>query len=165
MNRRILHLVFSLFSLHAFAAEERFWTDNKITPGQPFPAKVRAVGRSWVGYNLLLEEIGGEHRLCFAQLYITIPLSYTTVAHPKQEQAEEPNRKEHGWTYVSPSIDVDAFSWSIGIFRIGRIFGDDDMLRKVPQPKDHRKREPYGADHRPEGMCNPPVSSRSARET
>ena len=139
MNRSIIHLLLSLFSFSAFAAEERFWSDNKITPDQPFPARVRAVAQSWVGYELLLEEIGGEQRLCFAHINVTLPLTYTIVADTKKETAEEPKRKEAHWIYVSPAIEVDRFSWSLGPWRIGRIFGDDDILRKVPPRKDQTK--------------------------
>jgi hypothetical protein len=33
--------------------------------------------------------------------------------------------------YLNPSVEIDRFSWSMGPWRIGRIFGDDDSLRKV----------------------------------
>jgi hypothetical protein len=139
VKRPFFHLILSLFCASSLAAEERFWTDNKLTPDQPFPAAVRAVYQSWVGYELLLEEIGGSHRLCIAQVYMSAPLTYTLVKDPKQEVADEPKRKEAHWIYVSPAIEIDRFSWSLGPFRIGRIFGDDDVLRKVPQRKDQTK--------------------------
>ena len=88
--------------------------------------------QSWVGYELLLEEIGGSHRLCIAQVYMTTgPLSYTIIKDRKQEVANESKRKEAHWIYVSPAIEIDQFSWSLGPWRIGRIFGDEDVLRKV----------------------------------
>lgn len=138
MKRALLHLLLSAICLHSFAAEQELWTGNKMTSDQPFPARVRAVSQSWVGYVLLLEEIGGE-RLCFAEVNIMAPLTYTLVANPKQEAADEPKRKAAHWIYVSPAIDVDRFSWSIGPQRIGRIFGADDVLRKVSSSKDQSK--------------------------
>jgi hypothetical protein len=116
-------------------ADEAFWSDNKITPGQPFPAKVCAVATSWVGYHLLLEELGGTHRLCVARLWMTAPLEYIVLDTTKGETPEYPQRTE-GWTYITPGIDVNRFSWSIGIAKLGKVFGDEDMLHKVQKPKE-----------------------------
>jgi len=82
---------------------------------------------------LLLEEIGGDKRLCFARVYMGFPLEYRIVADSDatKETAKDPKRPAVEWTYVSPAIDVDRFSWSLGPWRIGRIFGDDDVLHKV----------------------------------
>jgi hypothetical protein len=112
-------------------ADDTIWTGNKLTSAQPFPAAVRAVLPSWVGYHLLLEEIGGEGRLCIARVWITAPLEYTIVADRAKEVADEPERKKTGWTYVSPAIELDRFSWSLGPPKIGRIFGEEDILRKI----------------------------------
>ncbi len=79
---------------------------------------------------MLLEEIGGE-RLCFAEVNMMNPLKYTLVADPKQEAADEPRRKAADWIYLSPAIDVDRFCW-----RIGRIFGAEDVLRKAVTQKE-----------------------------
>ena len=136
MNRRVLILlVMSAFCSSRAQAEEKFWSGNKITPDQPFPAKVCAVATSWVGYHLLLMEIGGTHRLCIARLWMTLPLDYTVLDTAKGETPEYPQRTE-GWTYVTPGIDVNRFSWSIGIAKLGKVFGEEDMLRKVPKPKE-----------------------------
>jgi hypothetical protein len=75
----------------------------------------------------------------FAQVYLTAPLTYTLVSDPKQELADEPKRKAAHWIYISPDIELDRFSWSLGPHRIGRIFGADDLLLQVPPHKDQTK--------------------------
>lgn len=112
-------------------ADDNIWTGNRLTSAQPFPAAVRAVLPSWVGYHLLLEEIGGEGRLCVARVWLTAPLEYTIIADRAKEVAEEPERKKKGWTYVSPAIELDRFNWSIGPSTIGRRFGEEDILQKI----------------------------------
>lgn len=138
MNRTLFILLLGALCMNSFAAEQQLWTDNKMTPDQPFPARVRAVLQSWGGYDLLLEEIGGE-RLCFAHVQMSAPLSYTLVTDPKQELADEPKRKAAHWNYISPGIEINRFSWSIGPHYIGRIFGADDVLLKVSPGKDPTK--------------------------
>lgn len=128
-------LVASVFwGSSAIHADEKLWTDNKLTPAQPFPAKVCAVATSWVGYHLLLEEIGGTHRLCIVRVWFTAPLEYIILDAAKGATPEWPQRTE-GWTYITPGIDVNRFSWSIGIDKIGQCFGDEDILRKITTPQ------------------------------
>jgi hypothetical protein len=113
-------------------AEDKFWSDHKLTPAQPFPGKVCAIASLWPGYDLLIEEIGGN-RVCLAQVWIGHALEYKVLDPAKGETKETPKCLEANgnWTYLSPAIDVDRFSWSIGATTIGRIFGDQDVLRKV----------------------------------
>jgi hypothetical protein len=136
MNRRIsLFLLLSLVLSPALHAADEIWNDNKLTPAQPFPAAVKAVLPSWVGYHLLLEEIGGTGRLCVVGVWETAPIEYVIVEDSKKELAAEAERKKAGWTYVSPSIEVNRFSWSLGPLRIGRIFGEEDILLKIIKKK------------------------------
>ena len=46
------------------------WQGNKLTPEQPFPSRVKAIGGSRVGYTLYLEEITDEKpaRSCLATI-------------------------------------------------------------------------------------------------
>jgi hypothetical protein len=120
-------------------AEDRLWQDNKLTPEQPFPAAVRAVLGDWPGYHFLLEEIGGSGRLCIAKAWMTAPMEYTAVQDTKAEIAAESERKKARWIYVSPAIEVSQFSWSLGAWKIGRVFGEEDFLRKIPKPKEPTK--------------------------
>lgn len=134
MNRHIVSLVAvsTFWCCTASRADDKFWSDNKLTPTQPFPGKVCAVATLWPGYDLLIEEIGG-HRVCLAKVWIGHALEYSVLDAAKGETKEDPKCIEAAgnWTYLSPAIDVDRFSWSIGSMCIGRIFGDQDGLRKV----------------------------------
>src|SRR4051794_6054544 len=109
-----LPLLSCTFAAHA---GENLWENDKITADQPFPARVCAVSPSWVGYQLLLEELGPEHRLCIARLFMTMPLEYTLLDVAKGETPEWPERTEAGWTYITPGVEVAHFSWSIGAYR------------------------------------------------
>lgn len=84
-----------------------------------------------MGYSLLLEEIDGDGRLCVARILVLSPVQYTLVADTKKELAAESERKKAGWIYISPPIEVSRFSWGIGPQKIGPLFGDDDLLRRV----------------------------------
>ncbi|MEP6670895.1 MAG: hypothetical protein ABJF10_17180 [Chthoniobacter sp.] len=134
MNRLIviLAVVGAFVCFNASGAEDKLWSDNKLTPAQPFPGKVCAVATLWPGYDLLIEENGGP-RVCLVRVWIPHPLEYSVLDPTKGETKENPKCLEANgnWTYLSPAIDVDRFSWSIGPMGIGRFFGDQDVLRKV----------------------------------
>lgn len=119
-------------------AEEKLWSGNKITPAQPFPGKICAVATLWPGYNLLIEEIGGR-RVCLARVWIEKPVEYSVLDPDKGETKADPKCLEANkhWIDVSPAIEVDKFSWSLGAL-IGQRFGDDDIVRQITR----RKREP-----------------------
>lgn len=108
------------------AGDDQLWQNNKLTSAQPFSAKVLAVNVTWVGYNLLLESIGnGKKKHCIAQVEMTRPLNYAGV---KQAQLPKPGPE---WQFLNPSVEVERFSWSMGVWRIGRIFGEEDCLKKA----------------------------------
>ncbi|MHA3774494.1 hypothetical protein ACXR0O_23465 [Verrucomicrobiota bacterium sgz303538] len=138
MNFRVLTLLASslFWCLSALQAEDNLWTGNKLTPAQPFPAKVSAVAQSWVGYDLLLDEIGGARRQCIVRVWVSVPsLEYITLDSAKGETSEWPRRTQGGWTYITPGIEVDQFSWSVGVYKIGKVFRDEDILLKITTPK------------------------------
>ena len=110
--------------------EKKFWTGNKLTQDQPFPARVIAVKPSWVGYHLLLEEMGSGERLCVARIWETTGLDYSLLEKSKETVKEEFSVKD-GWIYLTPGIDVNRFSWSIGAWKLGQTFGDEDLLSGV----------------------------------
>jgi len=140
VNPRLFLLLLGLLLSPSLRAAEEIWTGNKLTSAQPFPAAVRAVFASWVGYDLLLEELGGRGRLCTVRVWATFPLEYKIVEDTAKELAAEPERKKNGWTYVSPAIELDRFSWSLGPLKFGRIFGEEDILGMITKPpKDGKK--------------------------
>jgi hypothetical protein len=125
-------LVLCIGCLKSFGAEPELWNGNKFTPEQPFPAKVRAVRVGWEGDYLLLEEIGGtEKRLCTVFIRPLEYISYGIVRDTKSEEDAEELRKQDGWIFISPGIEVDGFSWSMGLHTLGRRFGQEDILTKT----------------------------------
>ncbi len=136
---RALHEPNGVEKNHVRAAESdveakkmRLWEGGRITPEQPFPARVVGVTSSWVGYALLLEEIKDEKpRYCIALLFATSKLDYKIVPD-KAAFADFNGVGASGkWaTYLSPGVNVDNFSWGIGIDTIGRRFGEKDCVRK-----------------------------------
>jgi hypothetical protein len=134
MNRLLfLAMLLGLLCVSQSRAEDQIWQNNKLTASQPFPAAVVGVLQEWDGYLLLLEEIGGKGRLCIAQVWFSVPLEYTVIEDAQQKMAA---RKKAGWNFVSPGIELDRFSWSIGPWKIGRIFGEEDILRKAVMQKE-----------------------------
>lgn len=105
----------------------QLWHGNRTTPEQPFPARVVGVIPSWVGYALLLEEIAEKPQYCIAYLWKTQNLVYKIVAGIDAFK-KIPNAATA--TYLTPGVEVDAFSWSIGVDTIGRRFGEQDLVRE-----------------------------------
>ncbi|MGV3534174.1 MAG: hypothetical protein ACO1QR_17530 [Chthoniobacteraceae bacterium] len=142
MNWRHTSLITaSILSFSFFGqAEDEFWANDRLTPAQPFPGRVCAVANLWPGYNLLIEEIGGK-RLCLVRVWAGHPLEYSVLDPAKGQTRDNPQAVEAngGWTYLSPAVEINRFSWSMGPFRIGKIFGDDDVLRKVAPEKGPEK--------------------------
>lgn len=121
-------LVSAITSVAARAEPVKLWHGNRITPEQPFPARVIGVVPSWVGYTLLLEEITEkEPRYCIAKLWAAHGLKYTVVMDKKAFRDVHDSQKA---THLDPGVAVNDFSWSIGAFTIGRRFGDQDFVAR-----------------------------------
>jgi hypothetical protein len=118
---------------------------NKLTPAQPFPGRVLAVESSWAGYRLFIESIGkGDTTHCIAQVW---PGGHPQLAYQVIERDSIP-KPGVSTVHLNPSIEVDRFSWSMGLWKIGRIFGDDDILKKVvdaaPIPENQQDEQEAG---------------------
>ncbi len=136
-------LILASGSLRSVGDEAKLWSGNKLTPEQPFPARVRAVRIGWEGCSLLLEEVGGsQRRLCIAELRVLQSIGYGVIKDTQAEEKAEEQRKKERWTYLSPAIEVTGFSWSIGAYTLGARFGEEDILAKTDKYlKDKRKKE------------------------
>ncbi|HEY8961511.1 MAG TPA: hypothetical protein VIM57_04835 [Luteolibacter sp.] len=124
---RLLLVLVALMTSPVFA-EEILWSGNKLTPAQPFPGKVLAVERSWVGYRLFIESLSEtDKKYCVAKVWMSggIPLEYREI------QASDLPQPSVTAIFLNPSIAVDGFSWSMGVWKIGKIFGGEDILHKV----------------------------------
>lgn len=125
MTRILLLITFNLSVVTK--AEDSLWTDNKLTPAQPFRGSVLAVETSWVGYRLVIESMGeGDKTYCIAQVWPGHSrLTYEVV---DKESLPKPSVTT---VHLNPAVEINRFSWSMGPWKIGSIFGDDDSLKKV----------------------------------
>ena len=106
---------------------DELWSEGRITPEQPFRAKVVAVQPGWGWDTIVLKEIDGTGRYCLATF--GSPLGDYNVV--QKEQFDEKEMKQNGAIFLDPPIAVERFSWSMGIWRHGRLFGDDDAATKI----------------------------------
>ena len=108
------------------AEDQEFWRDGKITPEQPFPAKVIGSLSSWMGPVVVLREVGERGRYCVANLVFG-SFSYSIINVNDFDKADWMKK---GVTFIDPPAEVESFSWSMGLHRIGRIFGKDDFVTR-----------------------------------
>jgi len=111
----------------ADAKAPQFWHDNRITPEQPFAARVVAYVPLWIGYSILLEEIADDNpRYCIAKLWAIDDLSYTIV---EDRDAFRRVPDAHKAVSLDPEVDVNDFHPQESIsFPIGRERGEDDFV-------------------------------------
>ena len=105
------------------------WQGNKLTPEQPFPARVKAISGSWVGYTLLLEEITEEKpgRACLAVI------GYQQIAYHEYAPPECLKRMKHSRmhaTFFDAPAEVNRFRWDNGLYKLGHVAGREDSLRQ-----------------------------------
>ena len=98
-----------------------------------------------------MEEVGGSQgRLCIAEIRVSISITYSIIKDVKAEERLVDQRKKERWTYLSPGIEVQGFSWSIGAYTLGDRFGDEDVLTKTVRQIVKKKAEAeQGADGNP----------------
>lgn len=124
---RFLLLIILVSSVVA-RAEDPLWKGNKLTSAQPFPGRILAVESSWGGYRLLIESTGeGDKTYCIAQVW---PGGHPRLDYKVIKKDDFP-KPSVATVYLNPAVEVDRFSWSMGPWKIGKIFGDDDSLKKV----------------------------------
>lgn len=123
MKLVLLHIFLIGLSPILFAEEVKLWEDGKITPEQPFKGMVLGVIPGWGGDTIILQEIGGEERYCFAFL-TRFTLNYRVYSKKEFDETKPGN-----WaTFISPSVTVDLFSWSMGMLKIGKVFKEEDVV-------------------------------------
>jgi hypothetical protein len=118
-------------SLQLCQADQGLWEKNRLTAGQPFSAKVIGVATSWVGYELLLEELREKNpRYCYVNVAITVFLQYTLTTRGASENLLI-NKPTSKWTILPKGIPVSEFNYSGGGHKLGKKYGDDDLLLKA----------------------------------
>ncbi len=126
MIRIIITLI--LISCTVAHAEDSLWKNNKLTPAQPFPGRILAVDVGWGGYRLVIESIGeAEILYCIATV---VPKGDSQLLYKVIQKIDLP-KPSNATVYLNPAVDIDRFSWSIGPWKIGRIFGDDDSVKQA----------------------------------
>lgn len=137
MKLALLQILMVTFSPLLMAEEVKLWHDGKITPEQPFKALVVGVFPTWVGDRIILQEIEGQERYCLA---VFQPKFSTYAVYAKEEFIDKNISK--GATFISPGVEVERFSWSMGLQKIGKIFGEEDMVRKWYDASNFEKNKP-----------------------
>jgi len=122
------------------------WTAGKITPEQPFPAEVIAVGGNspWsAGVDVYLKETGKSGRTCKA--FITENrITYTII--PPLNQKEFIKDRAYAPCVFTPPVKIENFSWThMGMFNIGKHFGDKDLVKKH-----YRWKKQFAAEAKPQ---------------
>jgi len=125
-------LAFPMLLIASFSElrAEELWSDDRITPQQPFRAKVVAVQPGWGWDTIVLKEIDGDGRYCMATFGNPLG-SYKIIL---KEEFDEKAMKRNGAIFLDPPVEIARFSWSMGVWRHGRVFGDEDAATK------HRKK-------------------------
>jgi len=115
-------------------AEDELWDEGKITPEQPFKAVVLGVTPGWGWDTIILREVGGKGRYCLATF--GNPLGTYTIVDP--DKFDQDRMLELGATFLTPPVEVQRFSWSMGVWKHGKIFGEDDAATKNYKKKENK---------------------------
>ena len=129
----IAFIVLSLFSVSA-QGEEELWSEGKITPEQPFKAEVIGVKPGWGWDTIILKEVGGTGRYCLA----TFGNLLGTYAIVEPDKFDRDRMIELGATFLTPPVEVERFSWSMGVWKHGKIFGVEDAATKSYKKMENR---------------------------
>lgn len=117
-------------------AEDALWQNNKLTPAQPFPGRILAVDSGWGGYRLVIESIGDDNiSYCIATV---VPIGDQRLSYEIVQKDKLP-KPSGAVVYLNPAVEIDRFSWSIGPWKMGRIFGDEDSVKQAITTKESPK--------------------------
>ena len=123
-----------LTSLIGWAEDPEIWTDDRITPEQPFRANVIGARTTWVSVELILESIEKPKKYLVADIHANEDqkIVYRTLKAEDQQRIVEEAHKEGartGWHIITPGIGVNNFSSSF-LYKAGRSFGEEDIVRR-----------------------------------
>lgn len=134
-------LFLALVSFSSFAGAEpskvavdKLWVEGKITPDQPFKAKIVAAGglSPWSGETIIyLREEGGEKRFLEARVGFGTGkgIRYTILKGEKKNFAEILAGKGYGAAVFIDPVDVSNFVWASPLGGVGSIFGEKDIVK------------------------------------
>ena len=119
-------ILWSILAGPAIAKEPELWKDGKITPEQPFRAKVVGSVASWAGSVIILKEEGGRGRYCVADLLVS-RISYRMI---EAKDFDKEAWGKGGAVFEEPPVEVSKFSRHTLLYKFGRAFGDEDFVRR-----------------------------------
>ena len=130
---KLIILLFSILILSSCSSitnpEDTIWVNNKLTKDQPFPAEVVGICESWVGFELLLKELGGQKpRLCYLNIASTFEINYKIISTFRESNKLLINSPKAKWTIIKPGISVNDFSHKNQLYSIGKNFKEKDLL-------------------------------------
>ena len=166
MQKIITILFLFLIGINIFAAEQslnqelaKIWQNEKITPEQPFTAKIIAAGgmSPWSGVtHIYLQEIGGKQRFCLATIYYGVRSDKKVIDYeilkekPDFTMKNSPFSSGHHYSgsynacLFTPAVPIDKFVWieCLQGCGVGKKFGDKDLIHKqITEHHNHRKME------------------------
>ena len=158
MRNIITILLTCLFQLNLFAADNnleqelgKLWKDGKITPEQPFAAKVLAAGgiSPWSGVtHVYLQEICEKKRYCIAIIYLGAVekvIEYKIIASMPAPNAKHFPFTKRGYNacLFTPALSIEKFVW-IEPFQgrgVGKKFGKQDLIRMLIIQRHERQKK------------------------
>jgi len=146
---KIIYMLFLVlgFVVGAWAGEDgvgaRLWVEGRVTPEQPFKAKVVAAGgvSPWSGETVLyLREDGEGGRFLRVRIGFATGegVRYVVIKDKKMFDGIVGKLRGHGAAVFIDPVDVSRFVWASPLGGVGRIFGDEDLVKMayVPASKD-----------------------------
>lgn len=130
--------------------ESKLWTEGKVTPEQPFKAKVVAAGgiSPWSGETVLyLREDVKDGRFLEVRIGFATGkgVRYTPLENKKAFDDIVDNLKGDGATIFLDPVDITRFVWASPMGGVGQIFGDKDLVR-MAYTHPSKQAEQVGAD-------------------
>lgn len=138
-------IISCLLQVNGFADEQKpndaaslLWRDGKITPEQPFKAKVVAAGglSPWSGETVIyLREDGENGRLLKVMIGVATRsgINYTEITQKDFNEILKQMNKErsyHSCVFFEP-VEVSNFVWVTGLGNVGKKLGDDEIVKRV----------------------------------
>lgn len=116
---------------------DQLWRDGKITPDQPFKAKIVAAGgiSPWSGHTVIyLKEDGDNGRILRALVgvHVNTGVQYKKLTKAEFEEVLEwkTDRKSYNaCVYITP-VDVSKFVYSSCLGYVGSKMGESDIVRQ-----------------------------------
>jgi hypothetical protein len=132
-----IYLLVVIFSLKSFAAEDhtsKLWTDGKVTPDQPFKAKVVAAGgvSPWSGETVIyLREDVVEGRFLEVRIGFSTGngVRYTPIKNQEVFDKIVKGLTGYGATVFIDPVEISRFVWASPMGGVGEIFGDKDLVK------------------------------------